>query len=104
MTHDINDIAIHTYGPLTVLRSAAGYYVGTLYREPLGLVPGSRDSDYFPSFQQAQSYLNYITADEAPEEDSVSFDSIDDSVSPSEIWEQITNAAWQRSVDAINAS
>lgn len=85
MTHDINDIAIHTYGPLTVLRSAAGYYVGTLYREPLGLVPGSRDSDYFRTFREAKSYLDYITADDEPEEDNVLFDTGD----PETIHEQL---------------
>jgi hypothetical protein len=55
-------IAPGQYGPMQVLQSAAGYYVGTLFREEFGNVPGSRDSGYFETFEAAKSYLDYVTA------------------------------------------
>ena len=54
------------YSEPQVMKSAAGYYVGTFYMEPLSefypssgpfLVPGSRDSGYFGSYAEAQAYL-----------------------------------------------
>ncbi len=75
MTVDItlHRIPAQSYGPLQVLKSAAGFYVGTLFNEGTEehpfLIPGSRDSDYFPTFNRAKSYLDYVTADDEPEED-----------------------------------
>jgi len=38
------------YTKLQVLKSAAGWYIGTLYNNPDGYQePGSRDSEYFPT-------------------------------------------------------
>ena len=48
----------NSYTPLQVLSSAAGFYIGTLYNNPDGYQePGSRDSGYFNSFQQAEDML-----------------------------------------------
>lgn len=46
---------------LCVMMSAAGYYVGTYYREDFGLVPNTRDSGYFATAKEAESYLIYLT-------------------------------------------
>jgi hypothetical protein len=57
----------NTYSDLMVLRSAAGYYVGTLYeeRDASGTIvwrePGSRDSGYFPSEEAAAAFLQSMT-------------------------------------------
>jgi hypothetical protein len=49
------------YSEMQVLRSAAGFYVGTIYNHPDGFQePGSRDSGYFPTFDKAQEYLDEI--------------------------------------------
>jgi hypothetical protein len=50
------------YTDMQVLKSAAGYYVGTLYIEPHGgMVPGSRDSfDYFRTPEEAEDHLAAI--------------------------------------------
>jgi hypothetical protein len=48
------------YSPLQVLRSPAGYYIGTLYTEHGFTEPGSRDSDYFPTRQAAEKHLSLI--------------------------------------------
>lgn len=49
------------YSDLQVLRSGAGFYVGTIYHNPEGFdEPGSRDSDYFPTREQAEAYLKAI--------------------------------------------
>ena len=46
------------YSELQVLRSAAGYYIGTLYSNPGGFVePGSRDSGYYPTHKVAKEAL-----------------------------------------------
>lgn len=50
------------YSDLQVLRSAAGYYVGTTYDEH---EPGSRDSDYFPDRISAELHLRAIERGEA---------------------------------------
>jgi hypothetical protein len=43
------------------LRSAAGFYVGTLHTDENGFVePGSRDSDYFRTRQEAERYLRMV--------------------------------------------
>lgn len=50
------------YSELQVLKSAAGYYIGTMYTDPKDgfQEPGSRDSDYFATEDQAKSYLKTI--------------------------------------------
>lgn len=50
------------YSDLQVLRSGAGWYVGTMYTDPADgfQEPGSRDSDYFATEEQARSYLRSI--------------------------------------------
>jgi hypothetical protein len=44
--------------PLEVLRSAAGYYLGTLCEEGM---PYSRDSGYYPTFEAAAAALQGLT-------------------------------------------
>lgn len=47
------------YSPLQVLRSAAGYYIGTVYHNEDGFdEPGSRDSEYFATAEEAQHALD----------------------------------------------
>ena len=50
------------YSELQVLRSNAGWYVGTLYTDPeTGLTePGSRDSGYYPNQAEAQKALSLL--------------------------------------------
>lgn len=49
------------YSELQVMRSGAGYYVGTIYTGADGFQePGSRDSGYFPTEKDAQLYLDMI--------------------------------------------
>lgn len=47
------------YSDLQVVRSAAGFYIGTIYTDPkTGFQePGSRDSDYFVHKEQAMQAL-----------------------------------------------
>ena len=48
------------YSELQVLQSAAGFYVGTVYHAPEGYTePGSRDSGYFKTREDAQKFLDY---------------------------------------------
>lgn len=55
------------YSDLQVLHSGGGFYVGTIYENPDGYSePGSRDSDYFSTLQQAETHLAAIVADDAP--------------------------------------
>lgn len=51
------------YSDLQVLRSGAGYYVGTIYTDPEDgfTEPGSRDSGYFRTHEDAEKYLKLIT-------------------------------------------
>ena len=50
------------YSTLQVLRSNAGFYIGTMYTHPEGWEePGSRDSEYFPSSEAAEHALNTNT-------------------------------------------
>ena len=54
-----------SYSELQVLQSAAGYYIGTMFTHTggrfKGLVePGSRDSDYFPTFGAAETFLKTL--------------------------------------------
>lgn len=57
------------YSELKVLSSAAGYYVGTTYTDPdYGFEePGSRDSDYFKTREQAQKFFDSLS-EEDPED------------------------------------
>jgi hypothetical protein len=54
------------YSDLQVLKSRAGYYVGTVYIEDGFETPGSRDSDYFATQTEAEEYLRAIIEDGAP--------------------------------------
>ena len=50
------------FSELQVLRSAGGYYIGRMYAdEDMGgmLVPGTRESDYFESEEEAASALKH---------------------------------------------
>lgn len=47
------------YSDLQVLRSAAGFFIGTIYTDKQGLSEmGSRDSEYFETREQAQTALD----------------------------------------------
>ena len=47
------------YSDLMVLKSNAGYYIGTMYNNPMGFKePGSRDSQYFAKREEAQQALD----------------------------------------------
>ena len=50
-----------------VLRTPAGWYVGTLYFDSDlgGYFPNSRDTEYFPSYEEAKAYLLHIQLQEA---------------------------------------
>lgn len=53
------------YTDLMVCQSAAGYYIGTLWNEYeneklIWQEPGSRDSDYFATEEQAKSFLKAL--------------------------------------------
>lgn len=54
------------YSDLQVMKSAAGYYVGTTYKDPITGFnePGSRDSEYFPKQPDAWERLQLIEAGE----------------------------------------
>lgn len=52
-----------SYTEMQVLQSGAGYYIGTLYNNPEGWQePGSRDSDYFQTREQAEKHLKMFEA------------------------------------------
>lgn len=48
------------YGPIEVLKSAAGFYLGRKFydRESGGIEPGSRESGYFSDHAKADHQLN----------------------------------------------
>lgn len=50
------------YSELKILKSAAGYYIGTIFTDPDNgfQEPGSRDSDYFRTKEEAEAYLKAI--------------------------------------------
>lgn len=57
------------YSELQVLKSPAGYYVGTTYTGDDGLAePGSRDSDYFPTREEAERFLAMVSGVANPQE------------------------------------
>lgn len=69
MVEDADYISDKTgYSELQVLQSGAGYYIGTIYTNPSDgcQEPGSRDSDYFATEEQAKKYLAGIIASETP--------------------------------------
>lgn len=54
------------YSELQVLRSPAGWYIGTMYHDPEGFQePGSRDSGYFATKKEAEDEFRSIEAGEA---------------------------------------
>lgn len=51
-----------TYTDLQVCQSAAGYYIGTMFKSHDGFIePGSRDSEYFATHKEAQEALDNQT-------------------------------------------
>lgn len=47
------------YSDLQVMKSNAGYYIGTIHTDEEGFQePGSRDSDYYPTREEAQKALD----------------------------------------------
>ena len=54
------------YTELQALKSAAGFYIGTMYVEDGFEMPGSRDSGYFATKAEAEEHLRAITQDGAP--------------------------------------
>ena len=56
------------YSELKVLRSAAGFYVGTTYSRDGVEEPGSRDSGYFATYDAAERFLNMLRTVNNPQE------------------------------------
>jgi hypothetical protein len=57
------------YSALQVMKSAAGYYVGTTYTDEDGFQgPGSRDSGYFPTKEAAERFLETVSSVINPQE------------------------------------
>ena len=56
------------YTDLQVLQSGAGFYIGTMYNNPDGFQePGSRDSGYFATREEAEKELqNWCEAEDIP--------------------------------------
>jgi hypothetical protein len=52
------------YSDLQVMKSAAGYYIGTVYNGPDGPEPGSRDTGYYQKREMAEVALRYLEADD----------------------------------------
>lgn len=49
------------YSDMKVMKSGAGYYIGTTYSNPDGFEePGSRDSVYFGNYGEAENLLNFV--------------------------------------------
>jgi hypothetical protein len=63
------DLKVGTYSDQQVMKSAAGYYVGTFYMDQLYagsepfLCPGSRDSGYFATYEEASAFLSYLNGE-----------------------------------------
>jgi hypothetical protein len=63
MAHEHKDTVTARYSDLRVLQSAAGYYLGTIYQEfdandtVVYQEPGSRDSGYFKTKEDAEAFL-----------------------------------------------
>lgn len=64
-----------SYTDLKVCKSAAGYYVGTMFEHnetsdtPDLIEPGSRESDYYATSQEAQEALDSQEWDQRPSPD-----------------------------------
>jgi len=58
------------YSELQVCQSAAGYYVGTMYydKEDGFWEPGSRDSGYFRTSEEAEKFLKMVIGISNPEQ------------------------------------
>lgn len=56
------------YSELKVMRSAAGFYVGTDYTENNFVEPGSRDSEYFDDREKAERFLETVSGVANPQE------------------------------------
>jgi hypothetical protein len=51
----------YAYSDLCVMKSAAGWYVGTIHSDPKGFQePGSRDTDYFATEKDAKFVLELL--------------------------------------------
>jgi len=60
---DIPEVEKSRFSDLGVLRSAAGYYIGTTFCDASGdELPGSRDSTYFGTKESALKFLTDIEA------------------------------------------
>jgi hypothetical protein len=61
LTHP--DIAVGTVSEPCVMKTPAGYYIGTYYQDrDMGPVPNSRDSGYFPTREEADGFLAWQNA------------------------------------------
>lgn len=56
----ITEAEAKNYSELQVLKSGAGYYIGTLYNEGNFIEPGSRDSTYFQRESDAIDALKIL--------------------------------------------
>jgi hypothetical protein len=57
------------FSELKVLKSAAGFFVGSSYNNPAGFQePGSRDTEYFQTREQAERRLTLINTVKNPQE------------------------------------
>jgi hypothetical protein len=54
------------YSDMRVMKSGAGFYIGTIHNDPdFGEEPGSRDSDYFSTKEEAESFLASVESGNA---------------------------------------
>lgn len=61
LLHPHNQAERARYSDLQVLKSAAGWYVGTIYTTDEGWQePGSRDSDYYATKEEADYAFRYL--------------------------------------------
>lgn len=66
MVASVDPVHQEGYTELRVLHSNAGYYIGTMYRNVdedgklLFEEPGSRDSDYFRTREEAERFLKTV--------------------------------------------
>jgi len=53
------------YSDLQICHSGCGYYIGTMYYNPefKFTEPGSRDSQYFETYEDAEKYLKELEED-----------------------------------------
>ncbi len=60
-----------TYSDMQVMQSPAGYYIGTTFEHTSGdykglVEPGSRESEYFGSREEAEAALRDMTFNQRP--------------------------------------